>query len=492
MRILLVTHAFPPEGVGGTERYAEAIARGLLQRGHEVRLFSGSLEWREAFAIERHDHAGLPVTRVHRHDLYFDHWDKLANPHVARAFEAELDAFRPELIHLHHWIRLTDDLVRRAAARAIPVVVHLHDHFTNCPRVFRLKPGGDATRPDELDFCELDFTADSCRSCVPRWQFQGDREIDLSLARYGTAIGAELAAAQVRIALSASQKGELARFLRRANGAGGPASEPAIDILGHPWIGGAVDAAGTVAASPRGQLRLLYFSHLNPIKGPHVLLEALRGLDGVSLDLHGLCATKGYDERLRELARGLEVRFHGPYQRNEPCRTPADVVVIPSLAHETWSFWLDEAARTGLPIVAADSGALAERATGRVRLVPARDVAAWRAAIVALRDDPAQRAALAAAPAPDVMTLDRHLELLLGHYARAAAAITPAAKAAARPFGLPSAEFTHEWERRELAFRELLRSEGWEAVLGRQTAEIERLRRELSDRAAEKGSSDRR
>ena len=53
MKILVVSHAYPPDGVGGTERYAEAVARGLAAQGHEVRVFTGSLEWRERFTVER-------------------------------------------------------------------------------------------------------------------------------------------------------------------------------------------------------------------------------------------------------------------------------------------------------------------------------------------------------------------------------------------------------------------------------------------------------
>ena len=53
MKLLVVTHAFPPEGCGGTERYAEAVAHGLAARGHTVEVFAGSLEWRPQFAAVR-------------------------------------------------------------------------------------------------------------------------------------------------------------------------------------------------------------------------------------------------------------------------------------------------------------------------------------------------------------------------------------------------------------------------------------------------------
>jgi NAD(P)-dependent dehydrogenase (short-subunit alcohol dehydrogenase family) len=36
MRVLLVTHRFPPAHQAGTERHVEALARELAARGHEV------------------------------------------------------------------------------------------------------------------------------------------------------------------------------------------------------------------------------------------------------------------------------------------------------------------------------------------------------------------------------------------------------------------------------------------------------------------------
>jgi len=244
------------------------------------------------------------------------------------------------------------------------------------------------------------------------------------------------------------------------------------------------------ARSPAGRLRLLHFSQLAPHKGAHVVLDAMKrlaaadrsgGRGGVALDAWGAFATPEYEARLRALADGLDVTFRGAYAHNDPCATPADVAVVPTLAHETWSFWLDEAVTTGLPILASDAGAIGERATGRVKLVPPGDVGALADAIALLRDQPAERLALAAAPAPFIPTLAEHiarLEKLLEEV------IHRGAPPLARPTTRPSAEWMHEWQRREIAFGELLRSEGWEDALRWQKSEIERLQKELAARTA--------
>ena len=136
MKIVFVLHGFPPECVGGTERVVESLARELLRRGHEVHVIAGSLALGSPAAVTRNVHDGIPVTRIRRNDLYFDDWDKGWHPGVADAFRAELQALKPDLVHVHHWIRLSRDLVRTAVGAGFPVVASLHDYTASCPRTF--------------------------------------------------------------------------------------------------------------------------------------------------------------------------------------------------------------------------------------------------------------------------------------------------------------------------------------------------------------------
>ncbi|MBM4015529.1 MAG: glycosyltransferase, partial [Planctomycetes bacterium] len=384
MKVLLVVHAFPPDGCGGTERYAAALAGGLAARGHAVEVFCGSLEWRPRREVAHAVGATVPVTRLHRDDLYFDHWDKGPHPWVAAQFEALLDRFRPDVVHLHHWIRLGTDLVRRAAARGVPSVVHLHDLHSSCPRVFRLRPGANA---DDLDVpCREPFGRASCTPCVPRFGHESDAQLGAALDRYGDDAGGELAAAVVRLAPSPSHATRIALHAPVA---------AAIAVLPHPRLETGIVAPCLRADSPAGRLRVNCATLLAPLKGAQVLLAAARQLaaaeagapagqppGGLSLDLHGGFATAEHERQLRSLAAALDVRFHGPYAADEPCRTPADVVVLPTLAPESWSFWLDEAGRMALPVIASDTGAIGERVralaaagggAARVRLVPPGD-----------------------------------------------------------------------------------------------------------------------
>ncbi len=458
MKILAVVHAFPPEGVGGTERYARGVLAELVRRGHEVRVLSGTMQWRPKVEISTAVDEGIVVDRVHRSDLYFDHWDKVFNPHVSRLYERELDSFRPDLVHVHHWVRLSSELVRRAAQRAIPVVLHLHDLFVTCPRVFRIHREGHS--------CHEEMGEKACLKCVPRWKFQGDDEVRASLERYAHEARAEVVAARVRIAPSASHARSISGHLRLPL--------EAIDVLEHPRIGETWPCASS-AQSPRGHLKLLFFAQLHPIKGLHRVLEAMRRLEpesGVELDVFGAFATKEYEHRVRELARGLEARFHGAYPPGEPARGAYDAIVLPSLAQESFSFWLTEAYDLGLPVLLSRNGALAERACGRARLVDPENVEEMAAALQELRDQPELRARMASASAPQAPSVREHVDSLEPLYAKAinagaAQEVVPVARLE---------DVTFEWDRREWAFRELLRSEGWEDVISSMNRELEELR----------------
>lgn len=452
MRVLVVSHAFPPNGVGGTERYADFTARGLQSRGHDVRVFAGTLEWREAVEVEEKVADGLPVVEVHRSDLYFDHWDKLFNPHVSSLFAEEVERWRPDAVHLHHWVRLSADLVRRAAAAGVPSVVHLHDLLVTCPRVFRID------RAERC--CDEPLAGEACVPCAPRWKFQKDAEVRASLAEFQAQTRADVAAAALRLAPSRSHADLLERFAGLGAGS--------VEVFPHPRMPGGPEGGGSGSHSPEGQLSLVYFSHLHPVKGAHVLLEAVKLLgtsSGVRVHLHGGFATPDYEERIRGLAEGLDVEFHGPYSPGNVSGFEGDAVVIPTLARESWSFWLDEAVTLRVPILASRSGALEERSSDRVVLFEPGDAADLAGKITALRDDRDARLRRGAAPAGELDTPDEHLSLLEAKLAEAVERGAPAVSPLPRPEDL-----AFEWDRREAGFQELLRSEGWEDVV----ADLER------------------
>ncbi len=461
-RVGLVVHGFPPELVGGTERLVAASARGLAAAGLEVEVFSGSIEWRERWEVVREEAGDVPVTRFHRHDLFFERWDKLENPRVERAFGEWLDATSPDLVHVHHWARLTTTLVRTAAARGVPTVVSLHDLFSSCPRYHRV-------RADDV-FCEAEPGVDACLRCAPRWAFQGDEEIATSVRVFVDDLRAEVEAAAAVVAPTAGHGARIMRWLGldrdvdavlpEGGGVGAPATRP----------------LGDRVATRDDPLRVGTFGHLHPLKGCGVLLDAQAALpDPALVELHvwGEAPEPAMHDDLRARAGDRRVTWHGAFTPEDLAGAPVDVVVLPTLCAESYSFTLDEAADLGVPVVASDLGALADRATPRVELVPRGDARALADALLALARDPAARAARRDAPPPERWGQETHDAALRAVYDRVLAAPRPPARAP-DPAGL--ARRIHAFDLREAGLRELLRSEGWERVVADLQAEIERLK----------------
>ncbi|MBM3978395.1 MAG: glycosyltransferase family 4 protein, partial [Planctomycetes bacterium] len=115
---------------------------------------------------------------------------------------------------------------------------------------------------------------------------------------------------------------------------------------------------------------LVALGHLSQLKGADVLLEALRRTpDPARFQLHlaGAEVEPDYAARLRELARGLDVHFHGAYRRAEleshPA-TAAHALVSGTRAAESWGLVVDEATQLGLPVVVPRSGAFVDRLAG--------------------------------------------------------------------------------------------------------------------------------
>ena len=366
MKVALVTHGYPPELVGGTELAVQALAHGLAQRGVEVLVIAGSMDHAEGFRLSRatdqdpREGTRVEVVRIHRADLFFDHWQKSASGSVARAFGQILEQERPDLVHVHHWIRLSDDLVARAAEAGVPACVTLHDLWTSCLVAFRVRPASS-------EFCRAPLAPDPCLACAegqpPRTPWMPREMAQERLALRKRALASELGLARAVIVPTRAHGQALATFL------GFDPERTALRVLPHGRDLQLVANQPLLEPAQHGRLELAAWGHLHPLKGQDLLLEALRTLPdpgAVRLHLLGGEPDAGFARRLRREAQGLEVRFHGPFAVDELDRHPGTRVhamVSGSRAHESWGLVLDEAVALGLPMVLPASGAFPERMT---------------------------------------------------------------------------------------------------------------------------------
>lgn len=402
MRVLHVVHQYPPQQVGGTELYTQTVAQGMAARGHPVAVFTRSRGQGTGTACAVEDSVAIyrtwegdPSPAV-RYAAHFRRGPLLA------AFDHVLAEFQPDVVHVQHLMGLPLAILERLRRERLPYIVTLHDYWWVCANA-QLVTNYSAT------VCAGPRGYVNCTRCaVARSGGQGAILAPAlwgSLARRGALLrrGLEEAAALL----------VSARFVADWYAAHSvPVERLRILPLG-------VDRPADFdrkRCDPRLPLQLVYIGSLSWLKGVHVALEAISGMEGtLELWVAGDPLTEpAYTERLAALA-GANVHFVGRLDRAGVWQLleKVDVLLAPSLSYETYCYSIHEALAAGVPVVASRLGVLAETVQDGVNglLAQPGDVAAWRAAIRRLVEEPGLAARLASsATAPS--TVEAHLAQL--------------------------------------------------------------------------------
>jgi glycosyltransferase involved in cell wall biosynthesis len=410
---------------------------------------------REVFVGEQGER--IEVARIARPDLYFDHWHKSLSSAASRAFRDLLRETRPDVVHVHHWLRLSRDLVLVAAREGIPCVVSLHDAWASCPIVFRV-------RPDTQRACDAPVGPHPCIACAarvpPRTPWIPVESAYLMLAERQRDIGRELDLARARIAPSQAHAHALERTLGRA------VNSLAVDVIA-PLAG--ISAARVAAQSSSvdavlapapASLRLVSWSQIARLKGTDLLLQAFLGareeLAGeveLELDVHGAAADAQFAAQLRALAGTAPVRWVGAFEARELASVidpAAQVFVHAARAHESYGLSIDEAARLGLALLLPDAPVFRERCADVALFYAGGNAASLQEQLVRLARDPAQITRARQAATQWAARLASSASIALRHeevYARAIAAGAPPAPAAGWFDERMSQQATFEWDR---------------------------------------------
>lgn len=408
MDVLHVIHQFAPETRGGSESYVQAVAQRQRARGIDAQVLTGSMQWREQVEIDSFELDGLPVHRLHRNDFYFDHHAKAWHPEVERRFAELLQRLRPRLLHVHHWLRLTSNLIEVATAQAVPAVVTLHDYYTSCARAFR-------RRRDDMA-CQRVLSVASCADCVPRFGHETEAEVQGGIELYRDSYRSELALARkVLVAV-----GSTADLLAATTGV--PRQRYEVLPFGYePRFAG---QARLAAPAEGAAVRFAFWGGVGRHKGVDVLLAAMRLLHSrrpgrAALHVLGGFESPAFEAELRAAAAGLPVTFHGAFDAAELHAAAPHVGVFPSTCLETYGIVLDECFELGLPCIVTGLGALGERAGGAALHVPPGKTAELATAMLRFCDEPGLWPRLAAAVPGPPPTLDAHLDGLRAVYATA-------------------------------------------------------------------------
>jgi glycosyltransferase involved in cell wall biosynthesis len=410
MRILHLVHQYMPDRVGGTELYTHWLTEMLSQRGHQVSIFYRRSA--EGKGLEHRRDADIDVWTV---------WNGLLNParrfavtfgdpHIVRSFEHVLLEIEPDLVHIEHLMGLPVALVDALRRRGIPYVITLWDFWWVCANAQLLTNYSQ-------EVCDGPRAYLNCARCaVARvgrpWLGSAFPLLVGAMAWRNHLLRRVLAGARALIAPTP--------FVRRWYAAYG-APEDTLTVI-EPGLEEAVNLSPPVR-SAEDRVRFGYVGGLSWQKGLHTLIEAFSGVNGAAeLWIAGdETFDPAYVARLRAQSTP-QVRFLGRLTREEVWQTLAqvDVVTVPTLWYETFSFIISEAFMVGAPVIASRLGPLADRVRDGTDgvLVPPGDVPAWREALQRIVDDRAWLRHLqgnVSAPC----TLDEHADQIVSLYGNA-------------------------------------------------------------------------
>lgn len=316
LKILIGCDTFAPD-INGAARFAERLAAGLVQRGHDVHVVAPNRKYRraepatEVIEGEPMTLHRLPSVRWAPHDWLRFVWP-WRSKHYARKV---LDRVKPDVVHIQSHIVIGRGLSRIAHQRGIPVVATNHVMAENI----------------------LDHTT------MPK--FVDDIVLKLAWA-------------------DAKRTFDLTRAITTPTRRAADFLERTVEVDGVIPVSCGIDRTQyTPVMGKPEKNRMVFVGRLTAEKQVEVILEAMTKLDpalDVSFDIVGGGDQRKSLERLAsELGLAERVVFHGRTTDEElrALLTRASLFVIASIA-ELQSIATMEAMASALPVVAADAVAL--------------------------------------------------------------------------------------------------------------------------------------
>lgn len=342
MRVLLVTHRYPPVGLSGVERLSEQTATGLTDRGHAVTV----LTRRESPAppvpvLQPSERNGVPVLMISGAGAMTGRFPR-GEGRLELMFERTVLDVAPDVVLISHLAGHSPLYVSIAQRLGVPVVLELHDFYTACERAHLERPSGElCSGPEGGRAC-----AEHCFEAEPR-------------ARERWALRSHVYRRALEHADERVCPSEfVADYFQRTFAL---ATRPTV-------IGNGVSLGDPLARpqDPPGPLRLACVGMVAPHKGAHVVVEALRlaRLPAARLTLFG-GLIQPYFRELREAAEEVDNLDFRAFDGFSPDQLPVlladvDAVIVPSLVWETYSIVAREAMSLGIPVIASRIGALPE------------------------------------------------------------------------------------------------------------------------------------
>lgn len=341
MKICLISHAYPPEKLGGAEVYAERIAAALAHKGHRVTVITQApFRGITSLLPKKYTKNGISfysfyplnifsIYQAHKKPLLAKAlWRAidLINPLPALLVQGILKKERPDIIHtqiIHGFSPLF--LFRAIKKIKIPLVQTIHSYGFLCFRCDLLRPSGRVCRRLPF-FCRV-FARISAAAIggIPQAVISPSKFCLLLHAEQGFFSQAKKIVLANGVALSDTLKENHNTISRR-------------------------------------EFRIIFAGRLAKNKGAQVLIGAFRKLAAPQAKL--IIAGEGnWENKLRRLCQGdKRIVFTGKLSAEEmrSLYASASLTVVPSLYYEPFGNCIIESLAAGVPVIASRIGGIPE------------------------------------------------------------------------------------------------------------------------------------
>ena len=372
MKVLIAIHGFPPTYYAGSERAAERIAQWLLEHGHHVEVFTCEKLDDPNTRVETSTENGIVIHRLYYDLKAGDYFQNLYDdPRVGDAFQDVLDQNTFDIVHVVSGYLLGGQVIHRAKAAGLPVILTLTEFWFMCYRLNLLTVNNEMCIGPETD--------EKCMRCVledqRRYRLPAERVPAVMDAFWGVAKHARFA------------KGHTATVARRREVL--MTALEAVDLVicpsqfimskfqeynfntsqfVHLRHGLKQPPKKFQPSANQGTLRLGYTGQIKPHKGVDLIIDAVIPLlesgENVSLDIWGSKAgSPAYGDELEAQTKNYPaIRWEGSYNSGQlwDVLSTLDILIVPSRWYENSPTVILEAQTFGLPVITTRLGGMQE------------------------------------------------------------------------------------------------------------------------------------
>lgn len=346
MKILYIIHQFYPEYRTGTEKFILNISTMMQKSGNKVKVLTYSF-YNDSFydkstgniLSKEFSYNGIPVIAFKHKKIPKDINYALENKDMANIAESIIAKEKPDIIHVGHSLRMSEFL-RVSKRLGIPYIITLTDFFLICPQiVLSTSKGNLCAGPEKGIVCANLCSEFPVTTISERLEAANEILFNAKLIIVPSRFVASIYKNQLR--------------------------DIDINIINHGMNYDTIKK--NKKRYKKGEkLIFCYAGTLAQHKGIHILLDAFKAIkaNNITLKIYGSGLDNNYINMLKDMTKeDKRIEFCGVFSENQvgDIFSKVDIVIVPSLCFETYSFVIHEALACNVPVISSNVGGMAER-----------------------------------------------------------------------------------------------------------------------------------